>query len=132
MEAAETKENKMVLNEAKCSAITFNFSTKNIVPQNLQLNDNTLNSATSINLLGVIITANLRWKENTAHICKKVNKKFYILREIGKGKPNTELLLKAWKGLQRPITEYASSLWHSGLSKSDISKLESLQKKQLE
>ena len=120
---------KMVLNEGKCSAITSIFSMKNIVPQNLQLNGNTLNSATSINLLGVIITANLRWKENTAHICKKVNKKFYILREIGKGERKTELLLKAWKVLQRPITEYASPLWHSGLSKSDINKLESLQKK---
>merc|ERR1712236_157653 len=95
IEAAETKENKMVLNEAKCSAITFNFSTKNIVPQNLQLNGNTLNSATSINLLGVIITANLWWKGSTAHVCKKVNKKFYIPRDIGKGSRKTELLLNA-------------------------------------
>ena len=40
-----------------------------------------------------------------------------------------ELLLNTWKILLRPITEYATPLWHSGLSKSDSNKLESLQKK---
>ena len=78
MEAAESKENKMVLNKSKCSVITFNFSKNNIVPQNLLLNGNTLNSVSSINLLGVTITADLRWKENSAQICKKVNKKFHF------------------------------------------------------
>merc|ERR1711989_218748 len=129
IEASKTKENKMVLNEAKCSAITFNFSKKNIAPQNLQLNGNILNSATRINLLGVIITSDLRWNENTAQICKKANKKFYILRNLGKSRRKTELLLSAWKVLIRPITEYAAPLWHSGLSKEDTSKLESLKKK---
>ena len=32
IEAGETKENIMNLNESKCSAITFNFSAKNSVP----------------------------------------------------------------------------------------------------
>merc|ERR1711989_98671 len=112
IEAAETKENKMVLNEAKCSAITFNFSKKNIVPENLQLNGNTLNSATRIKFLGVMITSDLRWKENTAQICKKANKKFDILRNLGKGERKTVSLLSTWKVLIRPITEYVAPLWH--------------------
>merc|ERR1712055_1233532 len=129
IEATETKANKMVLNESKCSAITFNFSAKNSVPKNLLLNGNTLNSVSSINLLGVTISDDIRWKENTALICKKVNKKFYILWDLGKGHRKTELLLSTWKVLLRPITEYAAPLWPSGLSESDITKLESLQKK---
>merc|ERR1712055_883548 len=128
-EAAETKANKMVLNKSKSSAITFNFSTNNSVPQNLLLKGNTLNSVSSINLLGVTISDDLRWKENTALICKKGNKKFYILRDLGKGHRKTELLLSTWKVLLRPITEYAAPLWHSGLSESDIPKLKSLKKK---
>ena len=60
---------------------------------------------------------------------QKVNKKFHFLQSLSKTDRNTELLLSAWKILQRPITEYATPLWHSGLSKSDSSKLESLQKK---
>ena len=129
IEATETKKDKMVLNEAKCNIITFNFSKKNIVPQNLQLNGNPLNPVSSIKLLGVTITADLRWKENTAQICKKVNKKFHFFRVLNVVHRKTELLLNAWKVLLRPITEYATPLWHSGLSKSDSNKLESLQKK---
>ena len=129
IEAAETKKDKMVLNESKCSIITFNFSKKNTLPQNLLLNGNPLNPVSSIKLLGVTITADLRWKENTAQICKKVNKKFYFLRKLGDVHHKTELLLSAWKVLLRPITEYATPLWHSGLSESDSSKLESLKKK---
>ena len=129
IEATETEKDKMVLNETKCNVITFNFSKKNIAPQNLQLNGNPLNPVSSIKLLGVTITADLRWKENTSQICKKVNKKFHFLRVLSVVHRKTELLLNAWKVLLRPITEYAAPLWHSGLSKSDNNKLESLQKK---
>ena len=129
IEATETEKDKMVLNETKCNVITFNFSKKNIAPQNLQLNGNPLNPVSSIKLLGVTITADLRWKENTSQICKKVNKKFHFLRVLSVVHRKTELLLNAWKVLLRPITEYAAPLWHSGLSKSDNNRLESLQKK---
>ena len=129
IEATETEKDKMVLNETKCNVITFNFSKKNIAPQNLQLNGNPLNPVSSIKLLGVTITEDLRWKENTSQICKKVNKKFHFLRVLSVVHRKTELLLNAWKVLLRPITEYAAPLWHSGLSKSDNNKLESLQKK---
>ena len=59
--ATETKKNKMVLNESKYKVITFNFSKKNIVPQNLLLNGNPINPVSSIKLLGVTITADLLW-----------------------------------------------------------------------
>ena len=69
LEATETAKNKMVINEAKCKIITFNFSSKNTEINNLLLNGNTLKSVDSITLLGVIITDDLQWKENTANIC---------------------------------------------------------------
>ena len=67
----------MVINESKCNIITFNFSKRNIVPKQLVLRGNTIKSVERINLLGVIITDDLKWKENTALICNKVNKKFF-------------------------------------------------------
>ena len=79
IEIAETDKDKMVINESKCNIITFNFSSKNIGPQNLVLNENRIYPVDKIKLLGVVITADLRWKENTAQLCKKVNKKLYIL-----------------------------------------------------
>ena len=129
LEATETAKNKMVINEAKCNIITFNFSSKNTEPNNLLLNGNTLKPVDSITLLGVIITDDLQWKENTANICQKVNKKFFILWKLKQFGLKQEELLTAWKVLLRPIAEYAAPLWHSGLTKCDSEKLERLQKR---
>ena len=60
IEANEITKNKMVINEAKCNIITFNFSCKNMDLNNLQLHGNTLKSVDSITLLGVIITDDLQ------------------------------------------------------------------------
>ena len=119
----------MKINESKCNVITFNRSTKNIAPKQLLLNGNELNSAAKIKLLGVIITNDLRWRENTSELCKKVNKKFYMIWKLKEFGFKKEELLTLWKVVLRPIVEYAAPLWHSGLIESDIRKLERLQRK---
>ena len=131
IEVSETKKDKMVINEAKCNIITFNFSRINCGPQNLLLNGNLVKSVERITLLGVIITADLRWKENTAEICRKVNTKLYILWKLKQFGVKLDKLLTVWKVLLRPITEYTAPLWHSGLSACDSKILERLQKKAL-
>ena len=131
IETIETNKDKMVINESKCNSITFNFSSKNTRPQDLILNGKIVNSVNKIKLLGVIITDDLRWSENTLHICQKVNKKFYILCKLKQFGLKQEKLLKAWNALLKPLTEYATPLWHSGLLEKDIKMLETLQKKAL-
>ena len=78
LEASGTASNKMVINEAKCNMITFNFSSRNTTPKNLQLNGNTIKSVDSLTLLGIIITDDLKWRVNTANICPNINRKFYL------------------------------------------------------
>ena len=129
IETAETIKDKMVINESKCKVITFNFSEKNLEPENLVLNGNRISSCDKIKLLGVVISKDLSWTENTSHICDKVNRKFFILCKLKQFGLSEEELLTAWKVMLRPITEYAAPLWHSGLLDSDIKKLENLQKK---
>ena len=115
--------------EAKCYMISFNFSSRNTVPTNLQLNGNIIKSVNSLTLLGIILTDDLSWRENTANICQKVNRKFYLLWKLKQFGLKQEELLTAWKVLLRPIAEYVAPLWHSGLLKSDSEKLERLQKR---
>jgi len=128
IEVAEIVKDKMVINESKCNFITFNFSKKHITPQELFLNGKMIYPVNKIKLLGVYITADLRWTEKTAQICKKVNKKLFILCKLKQFGVKKEKLLTAWKVLLRPITEYAAPLWHSGLTQGDTNKLERLQK----
>ena len=101
---------------------------KNIVPQNLKLNGNEIPVVRKIKLLGVIITDDLRWEENTSLICPKVESKFYLISKLKSFGLQIDELLNIWKVMVRPITEYAAPLWHSGLSNTDINKIEDLQK----
>ena len=121
----------MKINEAKCNIINFNFSSTNTPPQNLTLNNNEIISVDRIKLLGVTLTSDLRWKENTAEIIKKVNKRYYQLCRLKQFGVKQEERLTTWKVLIRPITEYAAPLWHTSLLECDKRKLENLQKKAL-
>ena len=131
-EGKQTEKDKMLINANKCNIINFNFSAKNIPPQNLTLNNNPIQVVEKIKLLGVIISNDLKWTENTSLICYKVNRRFYILCKLKKqfGFTRYELLI-AWTTILRPLTEYAAPLWHSGLSETDRKKIETLQKKAL-
>ena len=128
IEAEETRKDKMIINGTKCHAITFNFSQNNKLPQNLILNGNVVGNCDKIKLLGVIISNNLKWSENTQHIISKVNRKMYILNKLKKYGLNVEELIVIWMTILRPLTEYAAPVWHSGLTKGDSQLLESMQK----
>ena len=127
-ETLETSKDKMKINESKCHVITFNHSSKNLGPQKLTLNGNELTSVDKIKLLGVIITSDLRWRENTAEIRKKVTKKFFMIWKLKQFGFKTEELLTLWKVSLRPIAEYAAPLWHPNLLECNIRTLEKLQK----
>ena len=82
VEETGTNRDKMVINVAKCNVITFNFSGKNVCPQGLSINGNPLHQCDKIKLLGVILSEDLKWSENTSHICKKAQKRFFILSKL--------------------------------------------------
>ena len=69
IESVETNRDKMIINKLKYNIINFNFSEKYIVPQNLKLNGNAILVVRKIKILGVIITDDLKWEENTSLIC---------------------------------------------------------------
>ena len=131
VEAKETHKDKMLINAKKCHVITFNNSQKNIEPQNLLLDGNIIQSCKKIKLLGVIISNDLKWSENTESICSKVSRKLFMLGKLKKFGLKTEELVIAWKTMLRPLTEYAAPLWHSGLTDADDKAIEDLQKKAL-
>ena len=70
-------------------------------------------------------------ERKTDEICKQVNRKLFILVLLKWFGVKVDKLIPIWKVVLRPKTEYASPLWHSGLTVSDTSKLERLQKSAL-
>ena len=110
IEAAETNKDKMIINELKCSVITFNFSKSNKKPKDLTLNGNLIKACDIITLLGVIISEDLSWTKNTENICKKVNKKYFYLCKLKQFGFTENELLTAWNVMLRSVTEYAAPL----------------------
>ena len=129
IEIVKTMQDKMIINESKCNVINFNFSKNNKIPQGLTLNGNLIRICDKITLLGVIISEDLKWSDNTKNICKKVNRKFFLLSKLKQFGLTKEELLTAWNVMLRPITEYAAPLWHSGITAAESNKLENLQKR---
>ena len=121
IELEETIKDKMIINESK----------NNTGPQNLKLNNKLIEPVDKIKLLGVYLTNDLKWSENTSNICKKVNQRLYLVRRLKHFGLQKDELTKAWTSMLRPITEYAVPLWHPGLTDGDKNKIEFLQKKAL-
>ena len=66
-----TDQQKMVLNEKKTKIMLFNFTDNYKFTTRLALDENNLEIVKQVKLLGVIITDNLKWKENTEYLVKK-------------------------------------------------------------
>lgn len=64
----------------------------------------------SVKYLGVIITKNLSWGNHIQSVCNKGNEVLGLLRR-NLCFCSKEVKLAAYKGLLRPLLEYACSVW---------------------
>ena len=82
-------------------------------------------------LLGVTLSANLKWNYHVESIVKKASKRIYFLTVLKRFGAAHEHLIHVYKTLIRPITEYACQCWHPGLTKELSLEIESIQKRSL-
>ena len=79
-------------------------------------------------LLGVILSNDLKWHENTKYIVKNANKKMRMLHKFSKFTKNKSHLMHIYKSQVRGSLEYCSTVWHSSLTQSDCRDIERVQK----
>ena len=82
-------------------------------------------------LLGVIITDNLRWQQNTDFICQKARQKLWTLRRMKRMKMNSSHIWDVYTKEVRSHLELAVPVWHSGLKKHQSAQIERIQKSAL-
>ena len=80
------------------------------------------------NILGVILTSDLKWEQNTQYIVQRCNSKVWTLRRLKKLGASRDDLLDVYFKQIRSILEYASPVWNSALTGDDIINLERVQK----
>ena len=71
----------MKINQKKTKLMLFNTSTKYDFQPELEVNGEVIEVVSKMKLLGVIVTDNVKWDENTASITKKAFGRIWILKD---------------------------------------------------
>ena len=79
-------------------------------------------------LLGVIVTSDLKWEENTDSLVKRAYGRMQLLRKVASFTSNKEDLLQIYKLFVRPILEQSCNVWSSSLTQESSDALERVQK----
>ena len=79
-------------------------------------------------ILGVQISDNLKWKQNTNFIVTKARGKIWMLRQFLPLKLSNLELFDVYVREVRSVLEYAVPVWHSGLTQKQSSDIEAVQK----
>ena len=87
----------MKLNEKKTTNMIFNFSKDHQFTTEIELKNEKIETLNQTKLLGVIITSNLKWHENTKNIVKNANRKMALLHRFPKFTKNKSHLMHLFK-----------------------------------
>ena len=123
-----TERQKMVLNQKKTKVMLFNFTEKYKFTTRLQLNNANLEVVEQAKLLGVIITNDLKWDENTAYLVKRAYARMELLRKVAAFTRSVEEKKNIYVLYVRSILEQSSVVWHNSLTKDNSDDLERVQK----
>ena len=123
-----TEERKMKLNHKKSSLMCFNFTNKYQFTTRINMEGQTLPILDKTRLLGVVITNDLKWSENTRDLVKRGNCRMEIMRKLVPFHPPTEDMKTIYILYIRSILEQSCTIWHSSLTQEDRVALERVQK----
>ena len=118
----------MRINVDKTKLMIFNPSRTVDIHPIIEIDDIQLEIVESMKLLGVVVTSDMKWHQNTDFITKRGYSRLWILRRLKKfGLPTSELVDTYTKKV-RSILEMAVPVWHPALTKGDSYQIERVQK----
>ena len=122
---------KMKINVEKTKFMVFNpCRSKDFLPLK-GIEDSEIGMVESAKLLGLSITSNLSWDDNTKLICKKSYEKMWVLKRLKNlGASRSDLLEVYFKQI-RCHAEYAVPVWNGSLTGLNAAKIERIQKSAL-
>ena len=101
----------MKLNEKKTTNMILNFSKDHQFTTEIELKNEKIETLNQTKFLGVIITNNLKWHENTKNIVKNANRKMALLHRFPKFTKNKSHLMHLFKTQVGGCLEYCSTVW---------------------
>lgn len=120
--------NKMKINTDKTKIMLFNNSKQRDFQPMIQLEGCQLEVVEQMKLLGVIVTSDLKWHENTKHITKKAYGRLWIIKRLKMMGASTQTLLDVYCHQVRSVLEFSAVVWTSGLTQENSTQIERVQK----
>ena len=106
----------------------FNTSTTNDCQPEMSIDGVILEVVKEMKLLGVIITEDLKWHENTSYISKKAMGRLWVLRRLRNMGASRATLLDVYCNQVRSVVEYAAVVWNGALTIDNVAQLERVQR----
>ena len=95
------------------------------------VNGEMLEVVDSAKILGLTVSNNLKWNNHIDQIISKARKRLYFLSKLKRARVGTKELVLFFTTCIRPILEYASPVFHNGLTNYLSQDLERIQKRAL-
>ena len=118
----------MLINSKKTKLMLFSESTTVDIQPEIYVNDIEIEMVDKTKLLGVVLTSDLKWKENTDYIVKRCFSRLWMIRRLKSLECPLEHLVDTYIKQVRSIMEMACPVWHSSLTKANNNDLERVQK----
>ena len=122
------RTNQMKINHKKSKVMLFNTANKSDFSPVLNMDGVVLEVVEEMKLLGVIITNDLKWHQNTLNITNKAYKRLWILKRLKQMGASNSVLINVYSKQVRSVLEYASVVWSSSLTQENITSIERVQK----
>ena len=126
-----TKENEMKINKDKSKLMLFNTKKSRDFTPKIAIKGKEIEVVEELKLLGVKITNDLKWNNNTEYITARAYKKLWMIRRLKlNGASNMELRDIYCKHV-RSVLEYEAVVWHPGLTLENTTNIERVRKSAL-
>ncbi|XP_073257878.1 uncharacterized protein [Porites lutea] len=126
---AKSNQNKFQLNESKCKEIRILFAKLATDFAPIVINGKAIEVVSTVKLLGLNISSDLRWNCHVAEISKKIVSRLYFLKQLKRANIPAKDLLIFYLTCICPVTEYACPVFHNALPAYLSAELEQLQKR---
>ena len=129
---AKSNQNKFQLNELKCEELQILFAKSAAEFAPIVINGKAIEVVSTVKLLGLNISSDLRWNCHVAEISRKVASRLYFRKQLKRANIPTKDLLIFNRTCIRPVMEYACPVFHNVLPAYLSVELEQLQKRAMQ
>jgi hypothetical protein len=124
--------NNMIINGKKTKELIISYSTQKPDISLIQIGDTPIERVKQTKLLGVILSDDLSWQDNTNYIYSKAAKRLYFLTLLRRAGVSKGDLLIYYTSVIRSVVEYGCQVWHTSLTECQTKLLESIQKRAMQ